>query len=489
MKLGLNVKFICYTVFIIVFISFVFSVVFIYQSRNAILDEFRKRAHALVTNLALNIEVPLFIENMPALNSFADNLLKEKEVHSVTIFNAEHQPLVALFKADELKPWQEEKIVETVYFSPETTDTLPFVSGEDALATTGEAVVPGRVIGTIAVVFSREGMVLAIDRMRWWIFIAATFAVIIGGIAGLYFSRNLIMPIQRLAKAAYSIARGNWNERLDVQRTDELGQLTESFNIMTESLITKKQELEHTYRELARKEKMAEIGKFSMIIAHELKNPLGIIKGSVDILAKKATQPATKETMIQYIKDEVKRLDKLINDFLSFARPAPPQKMPADLNSIITRIAQHFVVPAEENKQVSLGTQLAELPQISVDENQMHHALLNLINNAVQAIKSTGSICIQTLCSNDRITITVRDTGAGMSGDTLERAFDPFFTTKAKGTGLGLSIVKKIVNSHEGDITAAPAPDGGTCIEIVLPVITAQDQTPDRQNHHNEDLS
>ncbi len=90
------------------------------------------------------------------------------------------------------------------------------------------------------------------------------------------------------------------------------------------------------------KEKLAEVGNFSMIIAHELKNPLGIIKGSIDILAKPSTKPELKVTMISYIQDEVMRLNKLINDFLLFAKPTPPHKASADINDVVQRISDHF---------------------------------------------------------------------------------------------------------------------------------------------------
>lgn len=474
MKWGLNVKFICYTVFIVVFISLVFSAVFIFQSRKALLHEFHNTAESLVQNLALNIEVPLFIENSQALTELAQNLLKEDAVQSVRIVNQKNKVFVALSKQRRLMPWEKEMIITPVYFSAEregamTEDMKLFYqgngSGEGARNTPS-----GQLIGRIEVLFSRQSIIAALDRMRLWIFIAATIAAFIGGIGALYFSRTLILPVQRLARATYSIARGNWQEHLEVGRTDELGKLTASFNIMAESLTAKKEQLEHTYKELAQKEKMAEIGKFSMIIAHELKNPLGIIKGSVDILNKQETEPHLKETMIHYIQDEVKRLNKLIDDFLSFARPAPPQKTPSDVNSIVKRIADHFNVPEGLHKRICLRTDLgAEVPA-ALDDNQIYQVLLNLVNNAVQAIEHEGEIHIATASDGHQVAIRIHDTGRGIPEDLCEKVFEPFFTTKAQGTGLGLAIVKKIIESHQGTIDISSAPGNGTTITIVLPV-------------------
>jgi signal transduction histidine kinase len=475
MKWGLNVKFICYTVFIVVFISLVFSVVFIFQSRAALLHEFRNTADSLVQNLAFNIEVPLFIENQQALTEFAQNLLKEESVQTIRIFNEKNETLVSLSKGRRLMPWHREMILAPVYFSPERegglTEDMKLFYGNGAAGSERLPAQTGPIIGRIEVLFSRESIIQTVNLMRWWIFVAASIAAFIGGIAALYFSRTLILPIQRLARAAYSIARGNWDERLNIVRRDELGQLTESFNIMADSLKAHKTQLEKTYRELAQKETMAEIGKFSMVIAHELKNPLGIIKGSVDILAKQTSTPELKATMIAYIRDEVKRLNKQIEDFLAFARPAPPQKTRTDVNSLIRKIAQHVAVQDDQGKTIALQTDLCERAEAVVDENQIYQVLLNLVTNAVQAIDSQGMIRLVTEIRDGHLVVTIQDTGSGIPADIRDRIFEPFFTTRAQGTGLGLAIVKKLIESNNGSVALTDRPDRGAGFTITLPAV------------------
>lgn len=468
MKWGLNLKFICYTVFIVVFISLVFSVVFIFQSRAALLQEFRKRATSLVQNLAYNIEVPLFLENREALTDLAQNLLKEESVQSVKIINVQNVTLVSLSKNRRLMPWHKETVIEQVYFSPDdqsrlTENMQQFYDTETPPAPTGPA------IGRIEVLFSREGIIARLNTMRLWIFVAATIAAVIGGIAALYFSRTLILPVQRLARGTYAIARGNWDERLRIERHDELGQLTESFNIMAESLKAHKAQLEHTYRELAQRETMAEIGKFSMIIAHELKNPLGIIKGAVDILAKPTTTAAMRETMLGYIRDEVKRLNKQVEDFLAFARPAPPQKTLTDVNELVRTVVRRCALSEDGHERITLHTDLCERAEALLDENQIYQALLNLVTNAIQAISERGAITISTARRTDTITITVDDTGCGIPEDVREKIFEPFFTTKAQGTGLGLAIVKKFIENNHGTVAITDRQGGGTCVTVTVP--------------------
>lgn len=473
MKWGLNLKFICYTVFIVVFISLVFSAVFIFQSRKALLLEFNNTARSLVKNLSLNIEVPLFIENQTALATFAGNLMKEESVQRVTIYNEDGRALVSMDKGRRLFPWQKELVRQDVYFAS-GADEAPgdemdlYLHGSDS-----RGGVRSRCIGRIEVLFSRDSIISALNRMRWWIFIAATIAAVIGGVAALYFSRTLILPVQRLARATYAIARGNWEERLSVTGTDELGQLTESFNIMARSLIAKRDELADTYRALALQDRMAEIGKFSTIIAHELKNPLGIISGAVAILDKGSTEPELHATMAGYIKDEVRRLNKIIEDFLSFARPAQPHKQLCDVNDVVRKLASHFSVPEDMHKNIALTMELGERTQAEIDEDQVYQVLLNLANNAMQAMERDGAITLRTGCREGMVFIEIADTGPGIPEGMREKIFEPFFTTKTQGTGLGLAIVKKYVESHEGAVAIAEAPGGGTVFTIQLPGVQA----------------
>ncbi len=472
MKLGLNIKFIFITVFFIIFVSLMFSILLVYQSRKALLYEFAKRGQSLVQNLALNAELPLLLENKTTLTALAQNLMRENDVKKIKIVNEQNKVLVDIDKGIKLWRWQQELISFPVYLKPETgkstsEDMSLFLGGSSAETSPSQK---GQLIGTIEVIFSREGIIATLNRIRWWIFFSAIIATFIGSLGALYFSYTLIRPIQRLARATSSIARGNWEERLEVSRQDELGELTESFNLMAASLIKKRQELESTYRELSQRERMAEIGKFSMMIAHELKNPIGIIKGSVDILSKKDAGPKIRQTMISYILDEIKRLNRLIDDFLSFARPLPPQKSMCDVNSILTKVTTHFMIPEESHKKITLHRELSPIPPIVIDEHQIYQALLNLLTNAAQAIEDQGSIYFKSGATGPWAMIQISDTGIGIPAADKEKVFDPFYTTNAKGTGLGLSIVKKIIDNHGGRIEISDFTGGGTTFTIFLPL-------------------
>jgi len=252
---------------------------------------------------------------------------------------------------------------------------------------------------------------------------------------------------------------------------DEVGQLTESFNKMSESLIEKRKELEETYKELSKQERMAEIGNFSMMIAHELKNPLGIIKGAIDIIAKEGVKAEVSRTMMGYIQDEVKRLNRLVEDFLSFARPNPAHKSFVDMNHVMNKIVNLIPLPEFKEKEITLTVQLAEdIAEVNVDEHQIYQAIVNIFNNAIQAIPHQGEITVKTESAPNGIRITIMDTGVGISDEEKEKIFEPFFTKKQSGTGLGLAVVRKIIDNHQGDITITAREGGGTIFSVGLPI-------------------
>jgi signal transduction histidine kinase len=306
--------------------------------------------------------------------------------------------------------------------------------------------------------------------MRRDMFVAAVVATVIGCILALYFSLSIVKPVRRLATATTRIAKGEWETTLPIDSRDEVGELTDSFNKMSVALMQKRAELETTYRELARRERMAEIGNFSMMIAHELKNPLGIIKGSIDIIAKEGVKSKVRKTMIEYIQDEVRRLNRLVEDFLSFARPKPAHKSMININQVVNKMVA--MVPLQEfnEKEIALQVQLAaDMREVNVDEHQLYQALLNVFTNAVQAIPERGDIIISTANQKGGVVIEVTDSGIGISDEEKEKVFEPFFTKKQRGTGLGLAVVKKIMDNHNGEIRINDRQGGGTVFSLWLP--------------------
>ena len=470
-KESLNTKILILTTSLFVVCSLIYGIFFSYQSKSALMDEFIIRGNSLLKNLALNAEVEILIENREALNSLAENLLQEKDVRSVKIIGDNEQVLVDIAKPGQLR--DEYKETMSVYVAKGSDQNI---SDRFTLSlrerNSGQ---PGRdreeMIGYIEAVFSKKSIFDTIDAMRRSMFLAALVATLIGCIIALYYSRSIVKPVRRLASATTRIARGDWESKLPIGSMDEVGQLTDSFNKMSESLIEKRKELEATYKELSKQERMAEIGNFSMMIAHELKNPLGIIKGAIDIIAKEGVKAEVSRTMMGYIQDEVKRLNRLVEDFLSFARPNPAHKSFVDINHVMNKIVNLIPLPEFKEKEITLTVQLAEdIAEVNVDEHQIYQAIVNIFNNAIQAIPQEGEITVKTESRPNGILITIMDTGVGIGDEEKEKVFEPFFTKKQSGTGLGLAVVRKIIDNHKGEITITAREGGGTIFSVGLPI-------------------
>ncbi len=217
------------------------------------------------------------------------------------------------------------------------------------------------------------------------------------------------------------------------------------------------------------RDKLSSLGEISAGIAHELRNPMGVIAGYTKLLSKKI-DAALKPT-VDAISQEIIAMNRIISDFLSFARPVELNLSDIDLKAIIEYCV---MATAEERNDIDLQLVVDNLPRIKGDEVLIRQAFINLIQNSLDAMPQGGELVIKAfLRSPDFIDITVTDTGHGISEDLKDKIFLPFFTTKEKGTGLGLAIVHKIVISHGGSIYIDSS-DKGSVFRLRLPVGCSQ---------------
>jgi signal transduction histidine kinase len=222
-------------------------------------------------------------------------------------------------------------------------------------------------------------------------------------------------------------------------------------------------------RQIRQSEKLASLGQLAAGIAHEIRNPLGIISGSAETLLKKS-DPEMRREMAQYIIEESERINAMINNFLNFARPAEPRLRHCDLVDLLSRTV-HLITPQARSLNVDIVREIPEEPFLArIDPEQIQQALMNITLNALEAMPQ-GGVCTVALLKNgkDQAMIRLSDTGPGIPHESLSRIFDPFFTTKDRGTGLGLSIAHTIVESHGGTIAVSTGPQKGTTFIISLP--------------------
>ncbi|MCP9450494.1 MAG: ATP-binding protein, partial [Nitrospira sp.] len=219
-------------------------------------------------------------------------------------------------------------------------------------------------------------------------------------------------------------------------------------------------------------EKLASIGKLAAGVAHEINNPLGGILNCLYNLRKGGISPARQEEYWASMEHGVRRVQKIVRQLLDFSQQHEPEFSPADINQLVERVltlTTHLFAP----NRIALETELGiGLPNVMVDSHMIEQVLMNLILNAVQAMKKGGVLTIRTSVDEGICRVEVRDTGSGIPPSILPRVFDPFFTTKGEGegTGLGLSVNLGIVERHGGKILVDSEVGKGTTFTLCLPV-------------------
>ena len=219
-------------------------------------------------------------------------------------------------------------------------------------------------------------------------------------------------------------------------------------------------ELRETVGQLLQAERLSSLAEIASGVVHEVRNPLGAIKGAVEILEDELAPDSPRREFARIAKTEVERIDKLVQEFFDFARPPKLSKTAVDVNELIRTVESLYESQAAAQK-VTIKTELAnDLQPIEADAEQIEQVLLNLILNALQAMPDGGTLTIRTNQAPGTIVIEIEDTGGGIAAKDRGRIFDPFFTTKDKGTGLGLSIAHKIVALHGGKLIAENGAEG-----------------------------
>ncbi|MGH9581945.1 MAG: sensor histidine kinase, partial [Bryobacteraceae bacterium] len=255
------------------------------------------------------------------------------------------------------------------------------------------------------------------------------------------------------------------------QQADAKRKEIERTQLAAERLAASNRNLREAEASLRRSERLAALGQFTAGLAHELRNPLGTIKASAEMLAKPSTRqrPEVMSEMAEYIGSEVDRMNGLVARFLDFARQLKLHAVKADLRPVFEELLRHLS-EAAQHRGIALSTRMHDGPfSFEFDPDLLRIALSNLAHNAIQASSEGGSVEIRAEERDANVLIFVSDHGEGIQPQHLENIFNPFFTTKPEGTGLGLAIVSRIVDEHRGRVTVFSQPGAGTTFELMLP--------------------
>jgi signal transduction histidine kinase len=228
--------------------------------------------------------------------------------------------------------------------------------------------------------------------------------------------------------------------------------------------------------QLHQSERLAALGEMTAGVAHEVRNPLGIISSTAELLRERLARYEPQNRLAQIIVEESNRLNEKVTEFLDFARPRIPNLRPCDLEATLNRSLEMLQPEIDRlGIQISRDYQLNGRPLL-LDQDLLHQAFLNIFLNAIQAMPRGGHLTVSTASGphDQGGEIRFRDDGEGIEPETLKKILNPFFTTKEKGSGLGLPIVKSIIEAHQGSLKINSTVGVGTTITITIPELAAQ---------------
>ncbi len=236
---------------------------------------------------------------------------------------------------------------------------------------------------------------------------------------------------------------------------------------------------------LSRAERLSSLGEMAAGISHEIRNPLGIIRSSAELLKKKVNKIDPSYTIPDIIVEESTRLNNIITDFINFAKPRSPNLSPCRIEAVIEKNIKFLSLQLQEKGYTIKKDYQNFLPEIQADADMLYQSFLNILINAMQAMPDGGTIEVQILSKGKIVIINFDDEGHGIADEILEKIWDPFFTTKEMGTGLGMGMIKNIIESHGGSIQIVNRVRAGTRVTVELPVESPESNDEGRRENGN----
>lgn len=332
---------------------------------------------------------------------------------------------------------------------------------------------PGRnneLLGVLLLGSPQRELVLLRRQILKTAAVVALAAILVGLLLTWWISSRVTRPLEELADGARDVASGRWDTHIDVQGSDEVGQLADAFNHMTHTLASQKEKLVQTervaaWRELARR------------LAHELRNPLFPMQITLENLQRaRQLGPAQFQEVFAEgtatLKAELANLNSIVGRFSDFSKMPAPQFTRVNVNETLRNAVRLFETQFTAVGKPSITTEyfLSEpLPEIVADPDLLHRAFQNLVLNALDAMPAGGTLTLRTADAGDTIRIEVADTGKGLTPEECSRLFTPYYTTKQLGTGLGLAIVQSVISDHHGTISVSSEEGRGAAFRIDLP--------------------
>jgi len=421
---------------------------------------FAEHFKLLASYLASNSELGVLLGDEKMLSGLCENMLLIQSVQHVEIVDNKGGQIIQRSNRQSQSPLV---YVEAAVYSRSmgATDS-PFLIENSGAVTLGKVIIG----------YSLVGLQQLKQQLAYAFIFLSLLLALVPAILYWRLARAIRAPLQEVLDVAGQVSRGQMDVRADGGTLEETSTLACAFNEMLDALQQQRRQIKAANDLASQQRVLAEVGQFSLTVAHEIKNPLAIISGSLEILRKKKQQPPEVQAkMFSYIDEEIERINRLIEDFLLFARPQPTVLRPvaaADLfRKLVQRIKLLNTAVDVHQEEFDLSCCLA----VECDLAQFERALFNVIRNAIEISSVPEKVQVTIACTPTHLEFKVRDDGPGVKANQVKKMFTPFFSTKAKGTGLGLAIVGDTIKVHRGIIRVKNNYNGGACFILSLPFI------------------
>jgi signal transduction histidine kinase len=420
------------------------SVLFDEEEIGYLIQDTGPRTHIYLSDKLLHIKQVMGVERICFFDLAGKSLL---DTDSDTKLGETYFHL--RFFPNEMEAVSSGMTAHTVLFH--SVDKRPVMSGYAPL------LLSGNIVGGVSVDGNATflGAVKSLQKRLFWVgFLGSILAIILG----IIFAGTISRPVSQLAESSRQIGLGDYKKSITAQGGGEIGFLAQTMEEMRKNIIERENELK------------------AMVagIAHEIRNPIGGIELFAGLLDDETKSNQEAQTHVQKISNEVKYLKEIVNRFLEFARPKEPVKEPIQLQHIIDEVLSLLTDEIKKQNIQIVRTKNVDRSIVSADPNHLKQMILNLTQNAIQAVPNGGEIHFDTALSRNMVKIWISDTGTGIPVKLQSDIFKPFFTTQEKGTGLGLSIVCGLAEANGGLIQLLHSNSHGTKFEIQLEKQTAR---------------
>jgi signal transduction histidine kinase len=482
--------------FIVVIVSLqiaLMSAVVVVVERNqseAIIEQARLRALSLGEGLATLSEGYLLNYNFAKLEQVGERLTAHEPDVIYTVAHL-HDGVVAAYSGrDDLQG----KILHDPISQRALQGTVPLVqeiifpeTGDPGYDVAIPVIISGsaKTWGTVRLGFSLRRAYRLIHQTRRDLLLLSLGAIACGTSLAIILAMRISRPIGHLVAAAQELAKGAYSRPVQVEARGEIGYLAHAFERMRSSLLLhleseaeekrrlaeSNRKLRETQQQLIQSERLAAVGKVAARVAHEVNNPLAIIKTAVRIITNQNKLESLTASNLHMIEEEIGRIARIIQELLEFSRPTPPPQEFVQVNAVLEGL-EPLLAPSLLEKQIVLKVALEpELPLVRISSDQLKQVVLNMVRNAEDAMPQGGELRICTAWQGPVVELSIADTGSGIAAEHREHIFDPFFTTKGrgKGVGLGLCVSYGIITAANGRIEVESEVGKGSTFRVSLP--------------------